>query len=73
MDAKYSSETSVDFQQISRRYVPEDTTLLIFDIYFRIHLIQIQVAKIHKPLDVDRVLGGIRLRMSITAHLTTVA
>jgi hypothetical protein len=28
---------------------------LLFDIYFRIYLIQIQVAKIHKPVDTERI------------------
>jgi hypothetical protein len=27
MEAIFSSETSVDFQQIARRYIPEDSTL----------------------------------------------
>jgi hypothetical protein len=29
MKAIYSSETSVDFQQTTRRYIPEDTTVLL--------------------------------------------
>jgi hypothetical protein len=27
MEVEYSSETSVDFQQTTRRYIPEDRTL----------------------------------------------
>jgi hypothetical protein len=29
MEATYSSETSVDFQRTTRRYIPEDRTLYI--------------------------------------------
>jgi hypothetical protein len=33
MEANCSSETSVDSQQTTRRYVPEDATLLVFSLF----------------------------------------
>jgi hypothetical protein len=46
MEAIYSSETSVDFQQTTRRYIPEDSTLQT-DTFLKKNLKKINI---HIPL-----------------------